>query len=324
MKKSLLLLVLFSLIQMKSYAQNPCPNLPTIEYGGQTYHTVQIGDQCWLKENLNIGTRVNGRVNQDAANGTIEKYCYNDDEANCSKYGGLYQWKEAMKNSANAGTQGICPTGWHIPTTDWRIPTTNEFTILSTSVNNDGNSLKEIGQGADGGSGTNKSGFSALLAGIRYLTGDFYNLDTSAYFWSSTEYFPSTAGNMFLWANGNYVIVNDHQKEDGFSVRCVNDVLVSVLPSELNTLPPKFDLAQNFPNPFNPSTSIKYQISEFCYVTLKVFDVLGNEIETLINEEKLAGNYEITFNGTALSSGVYYYQLKAGNFIDTKKFELIK
>jgi len=74
----------------------PCPGMPTVVYGGQTYNTVQIGTQCWLKENLNIGTKIPGTQNQ-ANNGTIEKYCYNNDEANCAIYGGLYQWNEMMQ-----------------------------------------------------------------------------------------------------------------------------------------------------------------------------------------------------------------------------------
>ncbi|MEJ2614307.1 MAG: T9SS type A sorting domain-containing protein [Ignavibacteriaceae bacterium] len=88
--------------------------------------------------------------------------------------------------------------------------------------------------------------------------------------------------------------------------------------------PDNFTLFQNNPNPFNPSTKINYSISQQGYVTLKVYDILGNEIETLINEEKPAGSYEIEFDGRKLSSGVYFYQLRAGDFIQTKKMVLMK
>lgn len=89
-----------------------------------------------------------------------------------------------------------------------------------------------------------------------------------------------------------------------------------------------YSLKQNFPNPFNPSTSIKYSLNSSQFVTLKVFNVLGSEIATLVNEEKPAGNYEIDFNPAAtnlkLTSGIYFYKLTAGSFIETKKMILLK
>ncbi|MBK6915387.1 MAG: T9SS type A sorting domain-containing protein [Ignavibacteriales bacterium] len=85
-----------------------------------------------------------------------------------------------------------------------------------------------------------------------------------------------------------------------------------------------FELSQNIPNPFNPSTSISYSIPENAFVTLKIYDVLGNEVEVLINEQKESGNYQIDFNASELSSGIYYYTLTAGNFTSTKKMILVK
>jgi len=89
-------------------------------------------------------------------------------------------------------------------------------------------------------------------------------------------------------------------------------------------LPVSYKLYQNYPNPFNPNTTIKYQIPELIFVNLKAYDVLGNEIETLVNEEKQTGTYEITWYAENLPSGIYFYQLKAGNFIETKKMILLK
>lgn len=86
----------------------------------------------------------------------------------------------------------------------------------------------------------------------------------------------------------------------------------------------KFSLNQNYPNPFNPGTIIKYEIPEKSLVTIKVFDVLGNEVATLINEEKTIGNYEIEFDATNLPSGIYFYQLQTPNFTQTKKMMLLK
>ncbi|MCU0344178.1 MAG: T9SS type A sorting domain-containing protein [Ignavibacterium sp.] len=92
-----------------------------------------------------------------------------------------------------------------------------------------------------------------------------------------------------------------------------------------------FILQQNYPNPFNPCTTIKYTIPnvtlsgvEGSRVQLKVYDVLGKEVATLVNEEKPAGSYEVDFNAAGLSSGIYFYKLTAGSFVETKKMTLLR
>lgn len=85
-----------------------------------------------------------------------------------------------------------------------------------------------------------------------------------------------------------------------------------------------YQLFQNFPNPFNPVTSISYQLPSSGNVTLKIYDVLGNEIKALIDEYKPAGRYTINFNASALASGIYFYRLKVNNYSFTKKLILIK
>jgi hypothetical protein len=89
-------------------------------------------------------------------------------------------------------------------------------------------------------------------------------------------------------------------------------------------IPAKFSLEQNYPNPFNPSTKIKYQIPTTGFVTLKIFDVLGNEVATLVNEEKPSGIYEVTVNGCNLTSGVYIYKLDVGSSNSVKKMIVMK
>lgn len=86
----------------------------------------------------------------------------------------------------------------------------------------------------------------------------------------------------------------------------------------------KFVLSQNYPNPFNPSTMIKYQLAMNSHVKLKVFDMLGQEVATLINTNQKAGNYEINFDASRLASGIYIYKLTAGNYTETKKMNLLK
>jgi hypothetical protein len=98
-----------------------------------------------------------------------------------------------------------------------------------------------------------------------------------------------------------------------------------VVSAEVNqNIPQDFHLSQNFPNPFNPSTKIRYSIPQSSGVVIKVFDMLGKEIATLVNEEKPIGTYTIEFNATNLPSGIYFYQLQAPNFTQTKKMILLK
>jgi hypothetical protein len=94
--------------------------------------------------------------------------------------------------------------------------------------------------------------------------------------------------------------------------------------TEVIKVPSQFNLAQNYPNPFNPNTTIKYAISNPQLVTLKIYDVLGKDVTTLVNQMQSGGDYEVEFNAEELGSGVYYYQLKAGEFVSTKKMILIK
>lgn len=93
---------------------------------------------------------------------------------------------------------------------------------------------------------------------------------------------------------------------------------------ELAGRPTEYRLHQNYPNPFNPGTTIQYQIPEAGFVTLKVYDLLGNEVAELVNAEKEPGYYEVKFNADKLASGVYLYKLQAGSFSQTKKFSLLK
>jgi hypothetical protein len=102
------------------------------------------------------------------------------------------------------------------------------------------------------------------------------------------------------------------------------DIETSVDKNEDYKIPSKYYLSQNYANPFNPNTTIKYQIPELSFITLKVYDVLGSEITTLVNEEKPIGGYEIKFDATGLPSGIYFYQLQAGDFVETKKMILMK
>jgi hypothetical protein len=93
---------------------------------------------------------------------------------------------------------------------------------------------------------------------------------------------------------------------------------------ELDERPTNYNLTQNYPNPFNPSTKIRYSVPHPSQVVIKVFDILGNVIEVLVNDEKVAGTYELTWYAENLPSGIYFYRLQAGSFIETKKMVLMK
>ena len=196
---------------------DPCEGLSTFAYAGVTYNTIQIGIQCWMKENLNVGSMIDDSVdmtNQDV----LEKYCYDNDEANCDTYGGLYQWKEAMQYSLEERAQGICPDGWH-------IPNVAELQTLRATVNGSSNSLKAIGQGNGSGTGNNESGFSALLAGMRFDDTNFGNFSDYGLFWSSrfnvTTY--DAAFYMYLDSEDDDILLDRGNINTGVSVRCLKD-----------------------------------------------------------------------------------------------------
>lgn len=212
-----------------------------ITYGGQAYGTVLIGGntapyclagadkQCWMSENLNIGTQVAPGGNQ-TNDGTIEKYCHGGvngttTEGDCSTWGGLYQWDEMMCYGTSVtgngpGAQGICPNGWH-------IPTDNEYKCLEMNLGmsqaqadlilawrgtNQGTQLQQ------GGS----SGFEALWAGV-VQAGVFINANSNTHLWTSTD----AGANAFnRQMNSGFTGVwrtSAHTKDYGFSVRCVRD-----------------------------------------------------------------------------------------------------
>lgn len=194
-----------------------CPGTPTITYEGKLYHTVQIGTQCWLKENLDVGIMINGTEEQ-TNNNKIEKYCYDNDSANCTAYGGLYKWDEAMQYVNTEKTKGICPQGWHIPSS------TELYDSLRKAVQGNGNELKSTGQGLNGGRGTNESGFSALFVSGRFFyTQKFSEIGSVSCFWSSTEAHIFNGYVMYMSYYFNDAYLSNYNKLDGYSIRCLKD-----------------------------------------------------------------------------------------------------
>ncbi|MFC2083758.1 FISUMP domain-containing protein [Bacteroidota bacterium] len=185
-------------------------------YEDKKYNTVQIGDQCWLKENLDVGEMIDGVQNM-TSNGEVEKYCWGDIPSNCVKYGGLYQWDEVMQYSTES-VQGICPDGWH-------IPAKAEYQSLIFAVDGNINDLKEIGQGTGVGVGTNVSGFSVLLVGNRNDDTRFIGEGKYAHFWTSSEVNSIYAHRLLLrYDTASYDLSRSTvYKTHGFQVRCIKD-----------------------------------------------------------------------------------------------------
>jgi uncharacterized protein (TIGR02145 family) len=202
-----------------------------VSYAGESYPTVQIGTQCWFAKNLNVGTMIQG-VNDQTNNSTLEKYCYNNDTANCAIYGGLYQWAEAVQyqNGASNTTsptpgftgnvRGICPTGWHLPS-DAEWGTLETFLGGSSVAAGALKSTSGLWSSPNSGA-NNSSGFSALPGGYRGTNGAFSDVGYFTYFGSSSES-SSTAFYRYLGYFNSNIYRNDRLKYFGFSVRCTQD-----------------------------------------------------------------------------------------------------
>lgn len=198
------------------------PSCGMISFMGKDYRTLQIVNQCWMAENLDVGTMIDvSLVQQD--NSILEKYCYNNDTANCGIYGGLYAWGEIMQYETSPGAQGICPDGWH-------IATSAEWLTLADHLGGPGiaaEKMKEAGYAHwiyPGCDGNNSSGFTGLPGG---WGGDslFGKLGEAAYFWTSTTYdddeaiFSRLQCEDFLWHD------NPILKIIGMSTRCLKDFI---------------------------------------------------------------------------------------------------
>ncbi|OGU77652.1 MAG: hypothetical protein A2W11_04165 [Ignavibacteria bacterium RBG_16_35_7] len=104
----------------------------------------------------------------------------------------------------------------------------------------------------------------------------------------------------------------------------INLDYVTGIAGEQSDVPDEYQLYQNYPNPFNPSTTIKYDLKEKSFVELKLYDILGREIDVLVNKEQSAGRYELEFDASNLASGIYFYRIQAGEYVSVKKMLLMK
>jgi uncharacterized protein (TIGR02145 family) len=290
---------------------------------GNVYKTVKIGDQWWMSENLIVTHYRNGDAIPHITNNSewtrlqTSAYCsYDNDEANVTIYGRLYNWY-AVNDS-----HGIAPAGWHVPSDDeWQ--TLVDYLGGSSDA---GSKMKEIGidhwlspnEGA-----TNESDFSALPGGFRgALEGTYHNLGGYTVFWSATEY-GNLAWTRELWDNISYIVRDYVAKQNGFSVRCLKDEGSGGIESKSETFK-SFELNQNYPNPFNSETIISYNLPFNCYVRLTIYNIKGEEIAALFDGHESAGFHSVTWTADDVSNGLYFYQLQAENIQFVKKLVIQK
>lgn len=194
------------------------PNDEIVYYGGQEYHKVNIGDQVWLKENLNAGVMISSDSDEDNQidNNIIEKYCYDNNPKNCEKYGALYQWDEAMNYSNKENTKDICPPGWH-------IPDKSELEILVNSHFDEARNLIDTSESPIAFKPLNKFDFSGYFSGYRGSNGKFNEIGTVVFFMSSSEDGLGYATTLGLISSYKDVYIKGTNKVYGICVRCLQD-----------------------------------------------------------------------------------------------------
>ena len=152
--------------------------------------------------------------------------------------------------------------------------------------------------------------FNATYTNQQYLTGSIEGLPLGDLNW-----FPAAKA---TWAQNQTSIMSHILSEN------TTQMNLTGIKNENNNIPASFSLSQNYPNPFNPTTIIKYSIPKSGIVTLRIFNMLGQEVATLVNQEQQSGNYSVNFNADKLASGVYMYRIQSGDFSLTKKMTLLK
>ncbi len=197
-------------------ASNSCPFIVT-DIDRNIYRTVQIGSQCWMKENLKVTNNPEGKP--------ITRYCYNNDPKICSTDGGLYDWNTTMNNSRKEGSQGICPNGWHVPKdSEWYV-LENGLAVSSCDNNRYGWSCDPSGTKLKKGG---PSGFEGVFTGY-YATRTrapmdlFHDRGELTVFWSSTENKSDNAWNRNLNLPNSTVGRGADDKNVGLSIRCLMD-----------------------------------------------------------------------------------------------------
>ena len=174
--------------------------------------------------------------------------------------------------------------------------------------------------------GVKSDNVTGEAAGTQVGIRKFTDLTENFYQTANKSYIDGLPIGSLIW---NDVAIKAYNSKIEFNNVMVSYLSHDIWPPEgvkaLNTgIPATYSLSQNYPNPFNPTTNIKYSITKESQVTLKVFDILGRDVENLVNQKQAAGSYEVNFDASKLASGVYFYRLTAGDFVQSMKMMLIK
>jgi len=282
----------------QSIAQFNCGSDLVDARDNQTYSTVQIGSQCWMSENLNIGTLliITDSATTMSDDNIIEKYCYDNNIGYCDTYGGLYQWNELMQYNDIPGSQGICPADWH-------IPTDAEYTTL---VNN----FPASTAGTDLQSG-GSSGFDALTGGYVYYNTYyedwlFVNQGDRGYLYTSTN--SASAGEAvyrLYFTSLSTFNSSDFNKNYGLSVRCVYNGSVGVDKQGQNG---SFGMTKTYPNPAYNEISIDYNVpAGVVEAEIIVFSLLGQEVDRVTIDP---GKNRYILDVSQLDNGTYFLKLQ--------------
>ena len=229
-------------------AQNPpCPGATTVtDYDNNTYNTVKIGNQCWMKENLRTTHYSNGTsiaLGSSTSTTTAYRYYPDNNSSNVSTYGYLYNWKAVMGSSSSSsanpsGVQGICPTGWHVPSdaewtqltdyvgsqTQYQCDNSSQNIAKALASTTGWNISTEICEVGNNSSSNNATGFSAVPASIYKSTdGSYGTPGATARFWIATEESSWDAYNWYLSSSRADILSSHDIKSHGFSVRCIRD-----------------------------------------------------------------------------------------------------
>ena len=267
--------------------------LPNNEY----YYNFQIGDIEFFMI--------------DSDTGTPDGYVYDSDQANWMRQkilASTAKWKIAVFHhaaySSDSNHGSVSYMQW--PFEEWGIDVVisghaHTYERILKDENNDGDSLVYF---VNGLGGANRYGFGSAVSGSKVQ----YNSD-----WGAMKVSQNQNGLLFQFFTRGSNLIDSH---------LISSDIVSV--AEGTPTLNGYKLFQNYPNPFNPTTTITYAVPKAGIISIKVFDILGREVATVVNEYKSVGQHSIIFDGSGLTSGVYVYQLKANNFVATHKLVLLK
>ena len=310
---------------------NPCPGTSPVSYSGKIYNTVLIGNQCWLRENLNLGTLIPSGQEM-ANNGIIEKYCNYNSETYCSQYGGLYQWNELMNytsssNSNPSGRQGICPAGWHLPSDpEWcQLETWVDPTVVCANSGlrgtDAGGKLKEAlyaNWNSPNTGATNSSGFTGLPGGFRMNDGTISGVNTYGIFWTTTEL--SSSDSWFRGLNYNAASANRNtmSKTNGYAARCLKDCTPASSPASGTHTSASLQITWNW-NAVPGATGYKWNTTNNLATAVDM-GTATSKIQTGLQCETVYVSFVWAYNACGYSAGTYMQDTTASCFLCGQSF----